>query len=269
MHEPAPPGGGFAASDLIDPHSLPDWVTQRAPAPQTFSSTHGWSAAPDLETVRSPAPGYAASEDYGEGTGAQAVGANMDWGDASWDNGAQNTGAHADFDAQSPRGRPLAPNELPPWLQGKGGASGSAAHNPWMAPSQPEIAQEVWDDGDGWDDQSAQVEASWQGESGWGEHRDDRHDDRRGADWDYGDSQANWSDQRSAARWEDSDRGYSAPYAAERHDPPARGGRGRYDDRGYDDPYDQDEMDYDQRGDDAPGGRRGKGFLGFLRRDKR
>lgn len=269
MQEPAPPGVGFAASDLIDPNSLPDWVTQRAPAPQTFSSTHGWSAAPDLETVRSPAPSYAASEDYGEGTGAQAVGANMDWGDASWDNGAQDTGVHGDYDAQSqsPRGRPLAPDELPPWLQGKGGAPGPAAHNPWMAPSQPEAASEVWDDGDGWDDQSGQHEASWQGASGWGEHRDDRHDDRRGADWDYGDSQAGWNDQRSAARWEDSER-YSAPYAAERYDQPARGGRGRYDDWDSDDRYDQESMDYDER-EDASERRRGRGFLGFLRRGNR
>jgi hypothetical protein len=140
-----------------------------------------------------------------------------------------------------------------------------------MAPSQPEVAPEVWDDGDGWDDQDGQsgyTEANWQGETGWGERRDDRRDERRGADWDYGGSQGGWTDQRSAARWEESDRGYSAPYTAERYDQPARGGRGRYNDRDYDDQYDQDVMDYDERG-DASAGRRGRGFLGFLRRDKR
>ena len=293
--EPPPPGAGFAASDLIDPNSLPDWVTQRAPAPQTFSSTQGWSSAapeaPDMETVlRTPAQGYGDGFDDATG-GAQAVGAEMGWDDDAWDDGAAHGGSHTGYGtaahtgygaaARAPRGQPLAPDELPPWLQGKGGEQPSAGHNPWVAPSQPEGYGGGWDERGGWDESSAQQAATgWRDESrGW----DARHDTRGEGGWDdsqgYGDPQGGWSEQRAAApRWEESEQGYSAAYSAERPDDRYQRGydqRG-YDQRGYDqqgyndgynDGYGRDEMEYDE-GDDYDDGR-GRGFLGFLRRGKR
>ena len=142
MHEPAPPGGGFAASDLIDPHSLPDWVTQRAPAPQTFSSTHGWSAAPDLETVGHLRQAMPPAKTMARERARRRWAQNMGWGDASWDNGAQNTGAHADLrrpvSARTPAERPMSCRR---GCKARVARRAHAAHNPWMAPSQPEAAR--------------------------------------------------------------------------------------------------------------------------------
>jgi hypothetical protein len=294
--EPLPPGAGFAASDLIDPNSLPDWVTQRAPAPQTFSSTQGWSSAapeaPDMESaLRTPAQGYGDGFDDATG-GAQAVGVEMDWEDDAWDDGGPKDGdqtgygtaAHTGYGAaaRAPRGLPLAPDELPPWLQGNGGEQPSAGHNPWMAPSQPKGYGGGWEERGGWDESSAQQAATgWRNESqGW----DARHDTRGEGGWDdnqgYGDPRDDWREQRAAApRWEESEQGYSAPYSAQSADYYQPGRRRRsggydqrghdqrgHDQRGYDDGYGRDEMDYDE-GDDDDG--RGRGFLGFLRRGRR
>ncbi|HEX8732113.1 MAG TPA: hypothetical protein VF725_08630 [Ktedonobacterales bacterium] len=312
--EEPPAGAGFSASDLIDPNSLPDWVTQRAPAPQTFSSTQGWSSAapetPDMETVmRTPAQGFGASYDDATG-GALAEGAEMGWGDDVWEDdatlapdhtgygpAADHTGygpaADADYGdaadrtgygaaARAPRGRPLDPNELPPWLQNQGGGQPSSGHNPWIAPSQPEGYGGGWDDGEGWDNASSQQPAAgWDDESReWDARPDDRRNDRRG----YHDAGDGYSEQRAAApRWDESNQGYSEQYPAERRDHQQwdydqRGGDGRgndqrgggrrgYDQRGYDDGYENDEMDYDESDDDDDG--RGRGFLGFLRRGRR
>jgi hypothetical protein len=270
----------FAASDLIDPSALPDWVTQRAPAPQQFSSTHGWSAAsPQLDasgglagtdyTGGLPATEYAASPGYADAAGAQATGGYMGWDDeSSWGGGAQGDMAYDEGGDESPygRGRPLEPEELPPWLRGQAGAqaAGSSAYvperNPWMAASQPEAYADSWDEGDGWNAHDGRGEQGWDESAGWGAASGGYDDHARDGGWSDAAARGGWSDQRDSRRWEDDARRQRGPAPRGRGEPP----------RGYDERYDGagDEMEYEDQGDPSRG-QRGRGWLGFLRRDKR
>ena len=283
------PAVGFAASDLIDPSALPDWVTQRAPAPQTFSSTHGWSiaqpepAAPEPESLRAAEPGYDlgydASDGYDGAASMQGAGGQPPWSDdAQWDGGAaqndQMYDERGDAERQYGRGRPLAAEELPPWLRGKGGGQpagaslGRAAQNPWAAASEPAEFADSWDDADSWGEQGGQANDAWNDAGDW----DDSPAQRRGPSRDDGRrgaaSRDDWSDQRAAPQRGNGARGRNGrgdetPYAE-------RGYTGRsHAQHGYDERYASadDELDY---GDEEPSdGQRGRGWLGFLRRDKR
>lgn len=290
------PAARFAASDLIDPNMLPDWVTARAPAQQAFSSTHGWStinAGPE-------SPFDSSDQTYGGGalgaaSGLQGLSTQAPWNDTSWDpSGAQNDQGYDNqgfedshgydgrsFDQQGydqqgyddqpyddnqgyesrgsaqvyGRGQPLAPDELPPWLRGKGGQAASSqraapGRNPWQAASEPMDAPGGWDESAGWGEQSDQT--GWEDPGAW----DDRRGESQRGGWgrnapprdDWGDQPDEWggAERRGASRRGHDDR--------------------EYDDRGYDDRRQRrDEMAYE---DDEPyEEQRGRGWLGFLRRN--
>jgi hypothetical protein len=276
--------GGFAASDLIDPTALPAWVTGRAAAVQTFSSTHGWSVANPEPSFAAPEPGFA-----GGGAFDGAASAQSPWNDAPeapWGaDSAQDGMAYDqrdDADQQYGRGQPLAPDELPPWLRGKGGAQASGGRmasaqrnprNPWASAGEPMEPAGGWDDAEQWDGRGAQAEQGWDDDSGWGASDDGRSDNRRDR------QMSGWGhDEPSAADW-----GASEPQSARggtgqrQHMGGGRDGRGRsrdqepahaagaYDDDGYGAGYDQMDEEYDEEPSDH---QRGRGWLGFLRRDK-
>ncbi|HET9111909.1 MAG TPA: hypothetical protein VFN78_13855, partial [Ktedonobacterales bacterium] len=278
------PAAGFAASDLIDPAALPDWVTGRAPAAQTFSSTQGWSVAqPEAESAYAAADyqggdlsfgqGYA-QDGYDQQPGAYDDGESAQ--DATWENGAWGGSDPQSLSAynlpQSPP-NPLAPNELPPWLRGKGGAAmpdpraAPPARNPWANAAAPVESIDGWNDDEPWDDGDDQdMQQDWSAApAGW--------DDRAGSAG-YGRQQmGGWDDAEPGMGW-------SEPAASDRRDPYGR--QGQRDSRaaaGYaDDPYgrgyDQTAGGYgeydDEYDDEAPSARKGgRGWLGFLRRDKR
>ncbi len=271
--------GGFAASDLIDPSALPGWVTGRAPVEQTFSSTHGWSAANTERSAAFAPPGQGYADN----------GAQEPWGDAAWDSGAaqdemafDQTGA---AEQQYGRGRPLSQNELPPWLRGQGDAQAAgramppADRNPWASAGEPQGSADGWDGANHWDergnDRGGQAEQAWDGAAGWGASDDGRSSGRLG-EWNYAESNAGWGMSEQRQRVDDRRGGRDGRDGYDSRD--GRDGRGRgrdneaaYRARGYaDDPYD---ADYDQMGDeydeDLADRKRGGGWLGFLRRGKR
>jgi hypothetical protein len=257
--------GGFAASDLIDPSALPDWVTRRAPAAQMFSSTHGWSAVnPE------PDPSLASAEPaFGQGYDQPGY----DQGQAPWGaDGARDTGAYAQQsgdDQRYGRGQPLAADELPPWLRGSGGAPSAggrmpqAERNPWASAAEPMDAAGAWEDPEPWDERDGQSEQGW-GASGWSDGRDDGQSRQMSA-WDASEPSAGWQESaphhargghaRGQRRNPDEQRGYADDrYAADE----------RYRDERYPADYDQQYEEYDEEPPD-----RKRGWLGFLRRDKR
>ena len=281
---------GFAASDLIDPSALPEWVTQRAPAPQTFSSTQGWSVAQPEPAMPEPEPAYGGAEpayDQGYEQGYdqgydQDASAQAPWGaSAQWDGGAQNGPMNDPMndsmyydqrgaESQYGRGRPLDDDELPPWLRGKGGGqparapSGRAAPNPWAAASEPAAFAGGWDDGDAWGEPSNQANDGWNDAGSWDDSLAPRRRPEPDDAWGRAAPRDDWSEQRRAPSRGNGARGGRSG----RVDEDLYAGRGRSQ-RGYDERYAgaDDELDY---GDEEPADdQRGRGWLGFLRRDKR
>jgi len=252
--------GGFAASDLIDPSALPDWVTGRAPAAQGFSGAQGWNAAEPGASLAAPEPTYQ------EGYDQQGYEQEYDQGQAQWGaDSAQNDQGYG-------RGQPLASNELPPWLRGQAGASAaggrmpSSERNPWASAAEPSDSAAAWDEAEPWDEGDGQAAQGW-GAATWGDSRDggrdDRHDSRRHDSYRDGHADgrmSGWGASEPNVGWEE-----SAPqrarggYADDRYD------NDRYDVSQYGDDDDRDD-DYDEEPADRAHGR---GWLGFLRRDKR
>jgi hypothetical protein len=271
----------FATSD----QGMEQGASQRY-AEQGFEQGFGQS----FDQSQQGAAGYA---DFGGDESAQPA-----WGDAQWDadGSAGSAGsAHGDDDASHGRrsqrraqrdgrhaqAQPLAPDELPPWLLGKAGAP-AAQRNPWAsaaAPMEPMEPMEAWEEEEPWSaQQGAPAEQGWDADaSQWGSSGAQQVD-QRGAQqggWDYAEPPAEWGEQpsgrrhhgRSAERrrdgWDD-DPAYSssahAGYTDERY---AR----RYDQSpdGYGE-YDEDDDEY---ADDPSDRKRGRGWLGFMRRDKR
>ena len=293
-HAEQEPAARFAASDLIDPAALPDWVTGRAPAAPTFSSTQGWSAAPTESESAYAATGYpngdqGYGQDFQQGyaqdgydqqpddgayDGAYGGGENAQGG---WDNGAwggsDEQGASAYNLPQSPR-NPLAIEELPSWLRGKGGApdprARAAERNPWASAAAPVESIDDWNDDEPWNDGDDQA-----GQQDWS---------AAPSGWDEGTGSTGYGRQQMSA-WDDAEpsMGWGEPALPDPRDSyDRRDRRGQQDPRaaagyagdpyggGYDqmaDDYGEYEDDYD---DDAPSARKGgRGWLGFLRRDKR
>jgi hypothetical protein len=115
----APAPAQFAASDLIDPASLPEWTRGRVEAPQaSFSSSTGWSVQPD-----GPSQIVAAAP-------------------------STSVQPRPDMQRYAPARdpRPIPQGELPPWLQGMG-ASGQAAIRGRDAYAEP-AGDDVWNDAD-------------------------------------------------------------------------------------------------------------------------
>ncbi|HZC06756.1 MAG TPA: hypothetical protein VE338_14060 [Ktedonobacterales bacterium] len=313
--------GGFAASDLIDPTALPDWVTGRAPAAPTFSSTQGWSVAgpePDVSygvapdqavgqgygqsAFQSASPGYA-QEDYAQqgydqqGYDQQGYDQPLDGAGYEHDGGAQGAAigwddtAWGQSDAQEPIGynqspsqrSPLAPDELPPWLRGKGGPQAPAAppatpeRNPWASAAAPVESAQGWDDQEQWsdDDQAGQ---DWSAApSGWDDHVDLSHNERQLNGWDDSAVRAGWADSSSRHKRVDpreSRESYDSydSYGQRDQRGASRGAAG-YPAAPYGADYDQMANDYGEYDygdyDEAPSAPKGgRGWLGFLRRDK-
>lgn len=306
--------GGFAASDLIDPSALPEWVTGRAPAQQVFSSTHGWSS------VNSDgASTFGASEqDYGAGfdtvngksidaamdaamSESAAFSAQLPWDEAGnpapWDRvDAPDEPAYDEPAPQSPRGRqaeaspfarhpasrPLAQEELPPWLKGKASAQAPQSNrNPWAEADERQGFGQEWNNGAQWDDRGGQAEQAWDEGGAW--------DD--GSAWDNGgqggQEQAWGADDRGPSQYQRNERAprgyrdepayandgyggydaYDAEYSANGYD--QRYDQG-YDDRSYgrsqDRGYERDTYDYQ---DEPEPETRGGWFGGFKKRGKR
>lgn len=313
---PAAPagGGGFSASDLIDPAALPAWVTGKAPAEQVFSSTHGWSAAsPSGESSfgssdqgydqgygqgyeqgaeQAYTPGYDQSFDQSQQGFGGDDGAQPAWGEAQWDADGAAEDAPSELpqrperperrgqrgSQRQPHGKPLAADELPPWLRGKAGAAGasapmpSAERNPWASAAAP---MEAWDEEEPWDAQGGDDVQGWGEASQWsGASDQDGQSGASMAGWGYEEPADDWGQQRpqSAAprrqeAWDD-EPSYSSDahrgYADDRYADDRSGGRygqapdeyGEYD-------------DYDEYDDEPSDGKRGGGWLGFMRRNKR
>lgn len=271
--------GGFAASDLIDPAALPEWVTGRAPAQQVFSSTHGWSSlsSDGGSTFGGTEQDYGAGFDTVNGKSidaaiseSAAMSAQLPWDEAGnpapWNRvDAPDEMAYDEPPPQPRRGgqaeegpfprrnasRPLGQDELPPWLKGKaGGQAAQSNRDPWGQAEEQQGFDAGWNGGGQWDERSDQAEQVWDEHDAW--------DD--GSAWDErgqgGQEQAWGADSRGAGRQMQNNRAPSG-----RRDEPAyaNDGYGGYDDydaeysaNGYDQSYDQS---YDQRYDERSHGR--------------
>jgi hypothetical protein len=272
---------GFSASDLIDPSALPAWVTGNGPAEQVFSSTLGWSAASTAadSSFGVSDQGYNAGLNQGNQGAEQAYDQNQQgfeqgfdsdeggqpaWGDAPYDaDGAtdeaprERRGQRGAGGQRQPHGRPLGAEELPPWLRNQAGAPApnapmsSAERNPWASAAAP---MDAWEEEEPWDaqgDGGAPMDA-WGYEEpadDWSQQRMQSAQPRRRGEWDDEPSYASgahpghaddrYQDDRSAGRYSQAPDGY-------------------------------DEYDSDDEYDDEPSdGKRGRGWLGFMRRNKR
>jgi hypothetical protein len=134
----------------------------------------------------------------------------------------------------------------------------SSEQNPWASAAEPSDSAVAWDEAEPWDEGDGQAAQSW-GAAGWDDSRDGgRRDSYRDGRSDG--RMSSWGASEPSAGWEE-----SAP-------PRARGGYA--DDRYSSDRYDAGQYgDDDERDDDydeEPADRaHGRGWLGFLRRDKR
>lgn len=222
--------------------------------------------------------------------GALSSAGQIPWDDAPWDSGAaQDDMGHdwrgADDHAESAygRGRPLAAEELPPWLRNGGGqaADGRMAppseRNAWARAGEPmePSGGDAWDEGGSWDERGGHADDVWDDAPNW-------DDGRRGgqqSEWGYAEPSAGWGEPEPRSARGDGDRrrrmdpaeqrGESRRVRAQR---PERQGRGdsRYADEGYGDPYDDGyDQGYEQdEADESSDRQRGRGWLGFLRRGK-
>lgn len=312
----APAGNGFAASDLIDPSALPEWVTGRAPAQQVFSSTHGWSS---VNSDGGPAFG-ASEQDFGGGfdtvngksidaamdaamsaSAAFSASAQLPWDEAgnpapwgrvdapderAYDEPApppplRGAQSEASSFARRTASRPLANEELPPWLKGKAGAQAPQPNrNAWPEAEERQgygqdwnngaqwedrggEAEQAWDDGGGWDDGSTWDNGGQAGqEQAWGAHeREPQYKRNERAPHGYRDEPAYANDGYGGYD------AYDAEYSANGYD--QRYDQG-YDDRSYDRSRDRgyERENYDYQEEPEPESR-GGWFGGFKKRGKR
>jgi hypothetical protein len=143
-----------------------------------------------------------------------------------------------------------------------------------------------WDDAGQWDDRGGQAEPGWDDGSGWGASDDGRGNGHSGGQmsgWGYAEpSAAEWGESEPARARGGTARRQRMNPAEQRGQPrrmdDGRDGRGHsraqepsyaagaYDDDPYGADYDQVDDEYDEEPSDR---QRGRGWLGFLRRDKR
>lgn len=294
----APAGGaGFSASDLIDPSALPAWVTGKAPPEQVFSSTQGWSAASTAadSSFGVSDQGYGASLDQGAEQAYEQgyeqgddgdEGGQPAWGDAQWDAGVAPNEAPPERRGQrgggqrQPHGRPLAAEELPPWLRNKAGAQApnapmaSAERNPWASAAAP---MDAWDEEEPWDAQGDAGAQGWGEASQWSGAGVSDQGAQSGASmggWGFEEPADDWSQQRMQSaqprrrgEWDDEpsySSGAHPGYADDRYPDDRAADRYGHSPDGYDE-YDG----YEEYDDEPSDGKRGRGWLGFMRRNKR
>jgi hypothetical protein len=220
------------------------------------------------------------------------------WGDAQYDadgatdeaprerRGQRGAGRQRGAGGQrQPHGRPLGAEELPPWLRNQAGAPApnapmsSAERNPWASAAAP---MDAWEEDEPWDAQGDGGAQGWGEAPQWSDAGASEQDGHSGAPmggWGYEEPADDWSQQRMQSaqprrrgEWDD-----EPSYASGAH--PGHGDDRYQDDRYQDDHsadrYSQardgyDEYDSDDEYDDEPSdGKRGRGWLGFMRRNKR
>ena len=147
------PQDHFAASDLVDPNSMPQWARGSEAAP-TFDSATGW-ANPQRPSV----PGEAAMPDA--------------YGRSSLQRGANGNGGRSRAMPTAQRPDPLASTEMPSWLQEPRGQQYAPP------PQQDYGVTDGYDEydgyaGNGWDEQQGQA-YNWDEADQYGSY-DDQQD---------------------------------------------------------------------------------------------
>jgi hypothetical protein len=123
---PAATGATFAASDLIDADSLPQWVRGQDGGGASFSSTEGWtSKGPSAPLALGSGPiggGSSGYTDHQPASQAMPVDERFGSEDSSWFSGRQaaSMGERPDSGLGTGnfgRGAPIPREELPAWLR--------------------------------------------------------------------------------------------------------------------------------------------------------